>query len=88
MACVPDFAVCVCLVSFLPRLGSTTCSSGPQDSGTESENLSRVQKNLDLSSGPCGVSSGQEIKGFNRRPRPAICGVPSLWEALRVCPGA
>lgn len=76
MACVPDFAVCVCLVSFLPRLGSTTCSSGPQDSDTESENLSRVQKNLDLSSGSCGVSSGQGIKGFSSRP--VICGVLSL----------
>lgn len=49
MAGVLDFAFCVCLVSFLPRVGTTTCSSGPQDRDTESETLSRVGKILDLS---------------------------------------
>jgi hypothetical protein len=42
VACVLDFAFCACLVSFLPRVGTTTCSSGLQDSDTESENLSWV----------------------------------------------
>lgn len=89
MVCVPDFASRVCLVGFLSRAGTTTCSSGPRDGDTESENLSRLQKILELSSGSCRVASGDESKEFiSSRPRPAVCGVLSpLGGLVRLYPG-